>query len=361
VRQNSPPTKIRVLEVLATLRRAGAERVAVALACGLDRTRFETEVVSLFDAFPGGFEPVLAECGVNVRHLGKHAGLDLRIYPRLRAAIRAFRPAVVHTHSYVLRYAFPAAFGAKMVHTVHNVARREVEAAGRCLHRVAFRCGVQPVAVAEEVAHTFREEYGFAPETIPNGVDVERFRPSPETRLRWRRSNGFTEDEVLVASVARLEPQKNPVGAIDAFAATPRGRLLMVGDGTLRAAAEKRAVERGVAERVRFLGIRADIPELLAAADVFLLASHWEGNPMAAMEAMAAGLPVVATPVGGLPGVLGQAGVLVPAGALGGALAALVSDPAQRTRLGAAARKAALGFSEQAMVAAYAALFERLA
>src|SRR5207247_294749 len=113
--------KIRVLEVLATLKRAGAERTAVTLAGGLDRGRFETDVVSLYDAFPGGFEPELAAAGIPVHHLGKRRGFDARVYPRLRRVMRSFRPAIVHTHSYVLRYAWPVST-APVVHTVHNLA-----------------------------------------------------------------------------------------------------------------------------------------------------------------------------------------------------------------------------------------------
>ena len=147
--------KIRVLEVLASLKRAGAERMAVSLACRLDRSRFETAVVSLFDAFPDGLEPVLAEAGVKIWHLGKHPGLDLRMVPRLFRVMRAFRPAVVHTHSYVLRYSLPAGVAARagaMVHTVHNLAAKEVDLAGRLIQRVAFRRRVAAIAAVRRAA-----------------------------------------------------------------------------------------------------------------------------------------------------------------------------------------------------------------
>src|SRR5438045_3197984 len=102
-RRHGGAVKIRVLEVLATLKRAGAERVAVTLAEGLDLERFETAIVSLYDAFPEGFRPAVA-----THYLGKRPGLDPRMVPRLAAVMRRFRPDIVHTHSYVLRYAWPA-------------------------------------------------------------------------------------------------------------------------------------------------------------------------------------------------------------------------------------------------------------
>jgi glycosyltransferase involved in cell wall biosynthesis len=360
---------IRVLEILATLKRAGAERMAVSLACGLDRGRFEPAVISLYDALPGGFEAALAECGVPVQHLGKRRGFDPRMYPRLWRAIGKFRPTIIHTHSYVLRYVWPAAAAmrsARVVHTVHNSAEREVDVAGRILHRVAFRCGVAPVAVADEVARSFRALYGREPAAvIPNGVEIERMRRA-DMRERWRREQGFAPDALLLVSVARLDPQKNPLLLVEAFAraASPNCHLLLAGDGSLRDRVKQLAARLGVAAQVHLLGVRQDIPELLSACDVFVLASTWEGNPMSVMEAMAAGLPIVATAAGGVPDVVANAGLLAEpgnAGELAGALAAVVNDPERRRRLAEAARRRAPRFSAGTMIACYADLFERLA
>jgi glycosyltransferase involved in cell wall biosynthesis len=365
--------KIRVVEVLASLRRAGAERLAVSLACGLDPDRFETRVVSLFDAFPEGFEPVLSERRVPVDHLGKRRGMDLRMYPRLMRVFRRFRPDIIHTHSYVLRYTFPASVAIRtgcMVHTVHNVALRETEWLGRMIHRVAFRRGVVPVAVAAEVARSFQKVYGFAPvATIPNGIDVDRFL-QPDAGREWRRAHGFSAEDRLAVSVARLEPQKNPLGLVDAFArALPdnaRWHLLLVGDGNLREEVCGHIARLRLGHRVHLLGIRADVVDLLSAADVFVLASHWEGNPMAVMEAMAAGLPVVATAAGGVPEVVehGVTGLLAPPGdteALASALAELARDPQRRDEFRQAALRRVLRFSLSAMIASYSELFVSLA
>ena len=364
---------IRVLEVLATLKRAGAERMAVSLVRRLDPNRFETAVVSLFDAFPGGLEPELEEAQIRTWHLGKYQGLDLRMYSRLYRVFRGFRPSIVHTHSYVLRYTLPAGMAARagaMVHTVHNLARREVDAAGRMIHQFAFRHGVVPVVVADEVGRSFRDLYGLDPAaTIPNGIETGRFF-QPGAREEWRRANGFSANDLLVVSVARLEPQKNPLGLIESFAralvADRPWRLLLAGDGSLREAAHKTAIRRGIGERVHFLGVRPDVAELLSASDVFALASHWEGNPISVMEAMAAGLPVVATAVGGVPELVvhGDTGLLAPAGdvqAFADALKAVAGDPERRRKLGAAGLKRSAGFSVETMVASYSDLFERVA
>jgi glycosyltransferase involved in cell wall biosynthesis len=363
--------KIRVLEVLASLRRGGAERVAVSLACNLDRARFETEVVSLFDAFPEGFEPTLDAASIRTHHLGKRPGLDVRIFPRLARVMRSFRPAIVHTHSYVLRYALPARLlsgGGPLVHTVHNLAGREGGRAGTWIHRCAIRAGVHSVAVSDEVARSYVELYARPPDSvIPNGIDRERFQAGDPA---WKRENGFTESDRLIVSVARLDPQKNPLGLIDAFAGAlasdPEWHLLLVGDGSLRAEAEARAKSLGLAARVHFMGVREDIDALLPACDFFALASLWEGMPMAIIEAMAAGLPVAATAAGGVPELVGDGvtGLLALPGdtqGLSDAMALLARDHEKRLELGRAAHERAADFGLDRMSRPYAQLFEHLA
>lgn len=364
--------KIRVLEILATLRRAGAERVAVSLACGLDRARFETGVASLYPAYANGFEPILADAGVPVWHLGKRRGLDPRMWSRLARLVRDFRPHLIHTHSYVLRYALPARALTRtgaLVHTVHNLADKEVDALGRAIHRMAFRCGAVPVAISAELARSFRAVYGFPPAAvIPNGI-CTRPAPDPAARETWRHDHGFCPADVLLVSLARLEPQKNPLGLIEAFAhALPAHtglHLAMAGEGSLLESCRALAERLGVARRVHFLGLCRDAAALLAAGDMFVLSSAWEGVPLALMEAMAAGLPVVATAVGGVPELVeeGVTGALAPAGdtaALAAAIASLACDPARRFAMGRAAAARAVQFDVRDMVGSYAALFERL-
>lgn len=358
--------KLRVLEVLPTLKRAGAENVAVSLACGLPPDMFGTAVVSLYDRSLDGLEPVLEERGIRSWHLGKRRGLDVRMWPRLARVLREFHPDVVHTHSYVLRYVLPVAGRASVVHTAHNLAGRDPDRVTGAFNRLAFRCGVIPVAVSSAVARSYEKMYGFAAAaTIPNGIDINRFR-RPEAREPWRREHGFSGDDFLVASVARLEPQKNPEALIGAFARSlsgfPGSHLLMAGDGSLGDSARRAAQSRGVAGRVHFLGACADVAALLAASDLFALASRWEGSPLTILEAMAARLPVVATAVGGVPELVedGVTGVLVPSGdeeALGGALASLAHQPERRRAMAEAAGARVARFSVEAMVQAYAELF----
>jgi glycosyltransferase involved in cell wall biosynthesis len=364
--------KIRVMEVLASLAPAGAERVAVALARGLDRTHFETAVVSLFPPRPGGLEPELEACGVPVRHLGKRGGFDPRMWPRLIRACREFRPDIIHTHSYILRYVFPARVLARVgaiVHTVHNLAERDAEPLGRAINRMAFRNGTVAVALSPALARSFESVYGFAPAAvIPNGVDI-RAGYRPEARERWRRVHGFSPADVIAVSVARFSPQKNPLALIEAFAGATRDRkaahLWMAGDGPLLEPCRDLAARLQAAPRVHFPGLCLDVPELLSACDFFALASDWEGSPVSILEAMAARLPVVATSAGGVPELVdhGATGLLVPPGDIAGltkALTEMAGSPALRSAMSHAAATRAEGFDVRPMIAAYATLFERL-
>jgi glycosyltransferase involved in cell wall biosynthesis len=204
---------------------------------------------------------------------------------------------------------------------------------------------------------------------IRNGVDLTRFE-SPKPRDATRAGIGTAQDAVVVVCVANLIPYKGHADLIDALREmreAPDWELWCVGrDDGIGAELRARAAAAGIAGRVRFLGARSDVPDLLAAADIFALASHEEGSPNAVLEAMSARLPVVATNVGGIPEAVAadKTGLLVDArdpAALAGALQRLVADANARAAMGRAAReRVEAHFSLGACVRAYAALYRRL-
>lgn len=361
----------RVLHVLPNFRPGGAERMAVNLMRTLSRERFEAGAVSLFDPSGTDLEETLAQSGIPVWYLGKRRGPDPRMFTRIARVLRRFRPDVVHTHQYVLRYTLPTMLHRTpaMVHTVHSLADKEVPRSGHWIQRLAFKRGVLPVAIAQEVADSLGCLYGVSGfPLIPNGVPVEAYRWPSVDRRTWRGREGFATGDVLFVCVARLSPVKNPALLLESFAhgpaSDPRSHLLLVGEGELRPELERRIRALGLQGKVHLLGLRPDIPEALNAADVFVLASGWEGNPLSVMEAMAAGKPVVCTAVGGVPELVedGRSGLLVPRGdaaAFSGAMSYLLEDPGAGEAMGErAAGIACERFDLEVMTRAYEELYE---
>src|SRR4051812_6926663 len=153
---------MRVLQIIPTLWVGGAERVVSLLGRYLVRSGHAVGVISMFPARGTWIEEELRAAGVPLYFLGKRRGPDLRMIPRIARAIADFRPDVLHTHLYVLKYALPALAACRrfrVVHTVHNLAEHEVERSSRILQYVAFRAGVVPVAIGKAVAESMMRVY----------------------------------------------------------------------------------------------------------------------------------------------------------------------------------------------------------
>jgi len=198
---------------------------------------------------------------------------------------------------------------------------------------------------------------------VPNGIPLSAFGPDPDASARIRAELGIPADAFVVGTVGRLAPEKDYPLLVRAIAPAlgEAMRLVIVGDGECR----ERLRESIPADRAAYVtltGMRRDVPALLAAFDLFVLSSRTEGLPLAIPEAMATGLPVVATAVGGLPGIVPrECGLLVPSGdahALGGAIDALARDRYRARAMGRAARSHALDrFSIDRMTDAYEAIY----
>jgi len=203
--------------------------------------------------------------------------------------------------------------------------------------------------------------------TIPSGIDLARFTPDPAARRATRAGLGLGDVDFTVGWVGRFVGVKGPDVFIEAAgriaAELPAARFVMAGDGPLRGGVEARATGLGIADRCRFLGRRDDVPAVLNACDVVVLSSRNEGLGLSVVEAMACGVPVVATDVGGVRDVLrgGRCGVLAPPGDIAGAVAALAKDADERRRLADAGLERANDFDVDRMADAFAELYEELA
>jgi glycosyltransferase involved in cell wall biosynthesis len=234
------------------------------------------------------------------------------------------------------------------------------------LERLVNRLTTQVVANSQAVARDTAEDEGLPPQrmrVIHNGVEIPAQSVSP-------RPAGVPADARIILCVANLIHYKGHhdllAAAMEVLPRFPDVALVLVGEGALRAALEARVAHAGLRDRVHFLGQREDVPALLAAAKLFVLPSHEEGFPNALLEAMAHGLPVVATRVGGVPEAVvhGETGLLVPPqdpAALAEALSALLRDPDLAQKMGRAGReRAASQFTLDRMVRETEALYAEL-
>lgn len=239
--------------------------------------------------------------------------------------------------------------GVPVVYTEHNLQER-YHPATRRLNAWSWRLQDRVVAVSGEVAQSIDRHLGsrVPVDVVRNGIPVDRFRPDPEAGRRVRRELGIPEQAPVLGTVAVFRSQKR----LDAWlrvtaeihAADPSVRCLLVGDGPLRAELETAARELGMADVVAWPGLCSDVRPYLAAMDVYLMSSAFEGLPLALLEAMAMELPVVATAVGGIPEVVveGETGHLVDPeepDRLAPPTAALLADADRRRRMGRAGRE----------------------
>lgn len=356
-----------IVHVLSSYGVGGQERVALDLAIGQKARGHDVRVVSLAPPPDGAMAREFADAGITVGRVPKRDGFDPSLVPRLARELRRQRADVVHTHNPLpLIYGAPAArlAGAAAIHTKHGV--NPGSRGHRLLRRAAAQLAHAFVAVSDTTAAQARAQ-NDAPlsrlHTIPNGIRLDRYAPDPEARAAARVELGLG-DAWVVGTVGRLDAYKNQALLVRAMAPllSSNVRLVIVGDGDARPDVEAAVAALPDPRWVVLTGRRMDVPRLVHAFDVFALSSKTEGLPLVVPEAMAAGLPIVTTNVGGLPSVVddGVTGLLVPVddAALRDALTKLANDHERARAMGAKAREVALDrYSHDRMVDAYLELY----
>jgi glycosyltransferase involved in cell wall biosynthesis len=346
---------MRVCHLIHALSAGGAEQVLVDLAHAAPAAGLELAVLSLmrFDEQSVNL-PALEQAGVSVASLGLTTRWDPRAFAAAEQVVRRLRPSVLHTHlkhADVVGAVVARRCQVPLVSTLH-VIEDQPTALGRMkrsLARVARdRVAARTIAVSQAQRDWYIEGLGGdATRTVVvrNGVPAPAL-PDAPTRAAVRAELGVPSGACLAVTAAVMRPGKGLEDLLEAMARVPRGTdlvLALAGDGPERARLQAQAHERPqVAARIRFLGWRDDVPRLLACADLAVHPSHADALPTALVQAMAAGIPAVATRVGGTPEVVpAGAGILVEPGqpaALAAALVQLAADPAQRGSMGRSAR-----------------------
>jgi glycosyltransferase involved in cell wall biosynthesis len=358
-----------IAHVLPSFGLGGQERVALCLATEQRTRGHRALAVSLAPLPEGPLADEFRQAGIEPLTVSKRGrGLDFSLPARLAEEFRKNRVTVVHAHNpQALIYAAIAgkAAGATVVYTCHGQSSL---APGRLwLTRLASLAidayvGVSPRIVARARCH--RECPEAKLQVIENGIDLSAFRPDADARREVRAELGLPEGAWVVGTVGRLVADKDPGLLLRAALPLlgPDAHLVFLGDGPLAPTLQALAARHPAGRCVSFLGARPDVPRLLAAFDVFALSSRTEGLPLALLEAMSVGLPIVATAVGGVPDVVrdGWSARLVPSddeAALREALTQLRNDPAAAAEMGRCAQTESRRFSATTMTSRYLDLY----
>lgn len=369
---------IRLCMAVNNLDVGGLERFVISLLRHLPRSKFELSLVCLSGTgrlfseleLPAGAtlvldkNPVLEGVASKVRSLSTVA--------RIARFLGRRRVDILNTHNLApLIYAGAAArlssARPRVVYTEHNQIHRAGPRARRRFREYA-RIAHEIVTVSHDLRRTLVSDVGVPRpvRAIHNGIDGSRFARPRDGSVR--RELGIRPDTFVIGTAVVLSEQKGITHLLHAaravLAREPGVVFVVAGDGPLRRELEDEARALGVADGVRFVGYRADIPELLASFDTYVLPSLWEGLPLALLEALAQGLPVVASAVGGIPEIIehGRNGFLVPRGdaqSLSEHLLLLRRDPELRRRIAAANRRRFLAkFDLDSMVGRYVRFYE---
>ncbi len=353
--QGSRPEPTRIVYVVDNVSFRGGERTVLQLAGGLPRARYEVAVA----CSPGG---VLVE---RLQDLGVPViGAEMRRRRRLDTVLalahtfRRLKPHIVHTQGRGDPFGRVAARLARVpavVSTTAAIAGRYMvnERWRRALFRLidftTDRLVDRFIVVDRRSVEVLAERHGIPTSrvvVIPNGIELDRLDPASTQRGAWRKRLGVADDAFLIGGLGRLAWEKGFADLIKAFAALGSSEtwLVIAGDGPDWEELRALAGALDVSSRVLFTGFIEDVPGLLADLDLFVLSSHQEGHPLALLEAMAMGTPVVATDIAGVAETItdGVDGLLVPAGdvpALAEAIRAVGRDPEIAARMSRGARK----------------------
>jgi glycosyltransferase involved in cell wall biosynthesis len=364
--------RLRVLQVIPTLVRGGAEKQLAMLSAGLPRDRFDVHVAVL--THTGPLEESLRSAGIPVTVIGKRWKLDPIAYLKLQRHIKSLQPDIVHTWLFAANaYGRQAAIAARVPHIV--AGERCVDpwkgqgqlAIDRMLTTRTDRIAVNSSGIVEFYVGKGlpREKFVVIPNGIPSAAAVTLSREEVLNELN------LPSDSRLIAAVGRLWPQKglkDLIWACDLLKCIRNDvHLLIIGEGPQRWRLERFRDHVQIGDRVHFLGERSDVPQLLPHCECLWLGSSYEGQSNAIMEAMNAGLPVVATDIPGNRDLVipGETGFLVDVGdraAFAQKTQMLLTDPARARQMGQAGLSRVHDhFSVEQMINRHVALYEQLA
>lgn len=352
---------MKIFQVLPEFGIGGAEIMAENLTNELIRIGHHVIVISLYN-YSSIITDRFESSKIDIRYLGKKAGLDISIIPKLRSIIKQEHPDAIHTHRYVLQYVAPAAFGlnTRIIHTVHSVAQKENTKMARIFNNFIFKLKMAiPVALTEQVKDTIVEVYDIKRERIPviyNGIPLQKCTQKTDYNFG---------NNIHLLHVGRYAEPKNHIEMIKAIcqlhAFESRIILNLVGEGPLKDDISAIIKSNHAESYIIQHGPTNNVFDHMNKADIFILPSIYEGMPITLIEAMGSGIPILASNVGGIPDMIENAkeGILCTPDAYGiiSKIKEMILDKDLREFIGKQAYIASKKFSVEKMAKKYVKLY----
>lgn len=289
---------MKVLQIIPSFGMGGAEKIVLNYLKYCDFEDVEMKAISLFPPTGCQNDEDITENDLPVIYLDKKLGLDIRIVKRLKQEIRKYNPDIIHTHLHALKYVLLTGECAKrkVFHTIHSVPKNDTTGMDQKINKLCFKSGkVQAIALQETLAHMVNQFYDIDnTQIIPNGIPVKQFNIKDE---KLREKIGIPQNAFLIGHIGSFKDAKNHTFLIDVFNRITKEKddayLMLVGDGEHRPMIENIIKEYGIEHKVKLLGNRGDISQLLHIMDVFFFPSTYEGFGLGVVEAQAAGVRCV--------------------------------------------------------------------
>lgn len=352
--------KKRIAVILPSFSIGGTENMVANLVKYINKEKFDIKVISLYYPLHTHVQEIIEDSGVQIGYAMKGKVKSWKVFANVYKELKIFKPDLIHSNMYAFAFCVPYILIHRimLLHTVHNKPINEFKK--KYMKLIAYLYSnnqAVPVAISHIVEKEMRELYGDLNqiERVYNPVETSKY----STERQYSETN-----EITFINVARFMKQKNQALLLDAFAEAkkivPEIKLVLVGDGELRSELESQIETLGIKKDVYLSGNVNNVNEYLAKADVFVLSSDYEGLPLSVLEAMAAGLPVLSTDVGGVADIVTNNGRLIPpkdVNKLKEAIVEFATNHAMRYEMGCNSAKNAKQYDSTEFIKQYEKLY----
>lgn len=286
--------KIKIAQIIPSFGVGGAEKLVLDYITYFDKDSVEIIAISLYGNKKTIHDKFIENHGLKVIYLNKKPGLDFRMFRKIDQIIREFKPDVIHSHMYTIKYLFYSILknrNISLFHTIHSEPKKDVNRIDKFFNKIAFtKLKCTPIALTDKLANSINEFYGINNSIVlNNGIDLDTFRNENCNKYNIREEYNISSDSFLIGHVGRFSVEKNHDFLIDVFYEyknlNSKAVLFLVGEGKLKENIKNKVERLKIEDSVIFLGLRNDVARILSSLDLFLFPSIYEGFPVTLIEA----------------------------------------------------------------------------